>query len=281
MQYTLLEYEIREISEQLTTRVYKLDAHLHDMQQNAVVSHMGALQLSLPCTPFHSNLFYCRSCDTVANSCARPRTRANRRTQSHIMSVKTVVDDDNGILLCAQNNKHSNNHQANIRTITFDNCLSTVRCRQQQLLILPISGKLVQVKHGIYCLCVACGRVTKLSADMQLKCHMCKAQQSEVHTRCFMCHKASTQIQRILCFSIHSHNLFKTTELCQACVLHVCKQTRFTRTRETAHTELITRKQLTRIQQRLVCRRQLAIPGERFDFFQATHRRKCANTPNK
>lgn len=268
--YTLLEYETREISEQMTTRVYRLDARTRDTQRAVVATHLGTKAEP----PFQSNLFYCRSCDTVANSCARPRMRATKRTQSHLMSVKTVVDDDNGLLLCAENNKQSINHTANIRTITFDNCMSSVRCRQQEMLILPIIGKLVQVKDGIYCLCVTCGRVTKLGSGLRLTCHTCELERAEVCTTCFMCDKSASQTQTILCFAIHIHNLFEATNLCQSCITYVCKQTRHAQTGAQPCTALITRKQLTRMQKALTCRRQLAIPGERFDFFQSPHRRK-------
>jgi hypothetical protein len=270
LQYILLEYELRQVSEQLTTRVYRLHTHTHDMQRDAVARQMGSACES----PFHSNLFYCRSCDTVANSCARRNTCARNRVQSHIMSVKAVVDDDNGMLLCAQSNKQSHIYTTNTRTITFENCLSNTRCRQQELLVLPICGKLIQVRHGIYCVCVMCGRVTKLDTDLQLKCHACRTEKSDDCEICFMCKKTTTQTQHILCFSIHTYGMFEATELCQACIGHVCKTIRRKRKANNSHNTLVTRKELTHMQRDLVRRRQLAIPGERYAYFQSESRRK-------
>ena len=253
--YALFEYELRDTVQQLSTRVHMLPPRMPTLHD---VSHSGSS--TKPMFPqFQSNLFYCASCNTVANSCIVPNKKRTL-TRSHMMSVRTVVDDDNCMLLCAQNSKRSTNSLGNLRTVTFDNCLDSIQCHNRPLLVIPMHNRLVQLRNKLYSLCTSCGHIIKLEDGMQLMCRFCKAKAETVGSKgkCFMCNKKSMDPQHILCFSIRAVNLFELTELCSACLSHLCKVTR---------EKIITKKQITAIYTRLQRKRSLTIPGDRYDFF--------------
>ena len=257
--YTLLEHELRDVSQQLFTRVHTLPLAIRDAQRAAVTRELSYVPHVIA-PHSHSNLLYCTSCNKVANSCIT-NNRKNKSTRSHLMSIKTVIDDDKGVLLCAQHAKYTSTHATNSRTITFENCLAGIKCRQQQLLIVPICGKLVQVKNELYSLCVSCGHVIKVETGMQLKCKVCKGTHiNDLSLKnCFMCTKSCVHHQSVLCFSIKSASFFEETILCNTCILHLCKKTR---------SQIVTRTQMSQIYAKLTHCRLLAIPGEKYNFFQ-------------
>jgi hypothetical protein len=238
--YTMFECELRDTMQQLYTRVHMLPAGTHSM-----VPHL------------QPDLFYCTSCDTVANSCTDGKRNT---TKSHVRSVKAIIDDDNCIMLCAQNTKHSMHSMTNLRTSTFDNCMAKVQCQKRPLLVTPICDRLIQVQNKLYSLCSSCGHVIKVEDGMQLLCKLChlKPKGDNDKNICFMCSKKCIDLKSILCFSIRSRNMFELTRLCSSCLSQICKITT---------QQIVTRKQITEIYIRLQRKRALTIPGDRYNFF--------------
>ena len=241
--YSLFEYELRDLIQQLCIRVHMLSTNTH--------KH--------PDTSFHMSLMYCTSCNTVANSYTTYKGKKNL-TSSHQLSVKVVVDDDNGMLLCGQNIKHNVNTMGKLRTTNFDNCLGSLQCQQRALLVVPVCNKLIQLQNEIYSLCTLCGHILKVETGMQLICKAC-THRSEATTHrhiCYMCTKKFVDFSSILCFSITNKQLFELTLVCTNCLSYLCKTTRQL---------LLTRKQITEIYTRLQRKRLLTIPGNQYNFF--------------
>ena len=239
--YSLLEYELRDILAQQTLRVYPLPAKITAQQRRAVA--VGTIE---------TQFVYCTGCTRVANT-----GLDTSKARSHRMSMKVAIDDDASCLVCATSRKHAGNTRAS----TFDNTVADVRCTTQALTIIPLCGKIVETSHGIYGMCVECGRVMSMRTDMVLVCVRCLP--PAVTRRpdpCALCHKTvdPADSRSVMCLRIHPVTTFETVVMCAACTVRVSKYTK---------DSITTTKQIAHFRQTTEWDKSLTIPGNRYNFF--------------